>query len=158
MKKSVLVKSALALALTAGFSTAANAGCGNGSLYCSGSSFNNTSFSGTSQYVPFTSSAPTTGPVSLSGLGSNEYLSPTSCPVDVNGLQSGQSVLGCYQVVKRQQQTVRYHYAAPTTVRVVRPVIYVRYPVPTPYYTYAPQPCAAPFFRPAPVWGGGCGW
>lgn len=137
MKPTVLVKGAMALALTAGFSATASASCGN-SLYC-GTSGSSTlqplsTYNSGSQYVPFSSTASSSGNITIPGLGQNESLAPTSCPVNVNGLQSGQSVLGCYQVMRQQQQTsnVRYHLGAPNTTRVVRPIVYVRYPVPTP--------------------------
>ena len=174
--KKVLIKSAIALAMTAGVSTTAAAGCGAGSLYCnSGSSvpslstYNSTSYSsyssGATQYVPFSSaSAPSNGSFSIAGLGSNEFLQPTSCPVNVNGMQAGQSVLGCYSVMK---QTPRITYAQPHTTRIVRPIIYVRYPVPTPVYT-VPVPVPTPYYRPMPMCGApmmmprpmsrGCGW
>jgi len=58
---------------------------------------------------------------SVPGLGTNESLQATNCPVGVYGTGEGQ-VLGCYNVVKPVPQTTYY--------RVVRPVIYVRYPVP----------------------------
>jgi len=58
---------------------------------------------------------------SVPGLGANESLQATNCPVNVYGSGEGQ-VLGCYNVVKPVPQTTYY--------RVVRPVIYVRYPVP----------------------------
>lgn len=58
---------------------------------------------------------------SVPGLGANESLQATNCPVGVYGTGEGQ-VLGCYNVVKPVPQTTYY--------RVVRPVIYVRYPVP----------------------------
>lgn len=175
MKPSVLVKSAMALALTVGFSATASASCGN-NLYCGTSGSTQTS----AQYVPFSSTASTTGNITIPGLGSNERLSPTSCPVNVNGLQSGQSVLGCYQV-ERQQATVsnvRYHYGAPNTVRHVRPIVYVRYPVPTPVIG-VPYPVPTPIYRPGfhqgfmpgfrpgmcggpvlpnPIYFGRCGW
>lgn len=58
---------------------------------------------------------------SVQGLGANESLQATNCPVNVYDNGEGQ-VLGCYNVVKPVAQTTYY--------RVVRPVIYVRYPVP----------------------------
>lgn len=58
---------------------------------------------------------------SVPGLGYNESLQATNCPVNVHGTGEGR-VLGCYNVVKPVPQTTYY--------RVVRPVIYVRYPVP----------------------------
>ncbi len=65
---------------------------------------------------------------SVSGLGANESLQATSCPVSVHN-PSGGRVLGCYNVVKPVPQTTYY--------RVVRPVVYVRYPVPVavPYWS-----------------------
>ena len=64
----------------------------------------------------------------LAGLGANESLQATNCPVNVYGAGDGQ-VLGCYNVVKPVPQTTYY--------RVVRPIVYVRYPVPVavPYYS-----------------------
>lgn len=65
---------------------------------------------------------------SVPGLGINESLQATSCPVSVHN-PSGGRVLGCYNVVKPVPQTTYY--------RVVRPIIYVRYPVPVavPYWS-----------------------
>ena len=65
---------------------------------------------------------------SVAGLGLNESLQATSCPVSVHNPDGGK-VLGCYNVVKPVPQTTYY--------RVVRPVVYVRYPVPVavPYYS-----------------------
>lgn len=60
-------------------------------------------------------------PQGLAGLGHNESLQPVNCPVNVHGTGEGR-VLGCYNVVKPVPQTNYY--------RVVRPVVYVRYPVP----------------------------
>ena len=71
---------------------------------------------------------------SVPGLGANESLQSTNCPVNVYN-PTGARVLGCYNVVKQVPQT--------NYVRVVRPVVYVRYPVPTPvavpYYVNVPQ-------------------
>jgi len=183
MKPSVFVKSAVALVMTAGFSATAGASCGN-SLYCgttSGSSSISplSSYNHSGQYVPFSSTQSTSGNITLPGLGANESLTPTSCPVNVNGLQSGQSVLGCYQVMKQTPQpTVRYHVGAPNTVRVVRPIVYVRYPVPTPVFgvpyavptpvyhrgynarylpAFRPGMCRGPVM-PNPMYFGRCGW
>lgn len=119
-----------------------------------------TSYSGTTsevQVVPF-STGTTTASISnyrLDGMGANEFLSPTSCPTSVYNPQGAQ-VLGCYNVVKPVAprpvvtQTTQYHQ-----VRVVRPIIYVRYPVPTPYYVPVAMPRPVlrpvPVFRPAPI-------
>jgi hypothetical protein len=64
------------------------------------------------------------------GLGHNERLHPTSCPVAVHNPQAHQ-VAGCYKVVK-QWTPPQVQRPAPHRVyyRVVRPIIYVRYPVP----------------------------
>ncbi len=159
MKKSFMIKAAAVLALSGTLSaTSAQAGCNNGSLYCnsgsSHSSYNSYSTGSNMSYVPFSSTGSMSGPLSISGLGANEYLNPTSCPVNVNGLGSGQQVLGCYNVMKRTR-TVNYH-VAPHRVQVVRPVIYVRYPVPTPVYTM-PVPVPTPVYhmpvRPMPSCG-----
>lgn len=63
----------------------------------------------------------------LSGLGANESLQATNCPTNVYNPEGGR-VLGCYNVVKPVPQT--------NYVRVVRPIIYVRYPVPVAVPTY----------------------
>ena len=65
---------------------------------------------------------------SVPGLGAGESLQATSCPVSVYN-PGGGKVLGCYNVVKPVPQTTYY--------RVVRPIVYVRYPVPVavPYWS-----------------------
>jgi len=161
MKKSFVIKAAMVLAMSTAMSaTSAQAGCNDGSLYCnSGPSYSHASYGtsyGSSSYVPFSSQSSMSGPISLNGLGANEYLEPTNCPVDVNGMQSGQSVLGCYKVMK-QTRSVNYT-VIPHRVQVVRPVIYVRYPVPTPVYNYHPMPrpvCGMPMMPPRPMMYGG---
>ncbi len=85
----------------------------------------------TGQIVPFTTSVRNISNHRVSGMASNEFLSPTTCPTNVYN-PGGNKVLGCYSVVKPVQMTrpkpiPRYNY-----VRVVRPIIYVRYPVPMP--------------------------
>jgi hypothetical protein len=64
------------------------------------------------------------------GLGHNERLHPTTCPVAVHNPQRHQ-VTGCYKVVK-QWTPPKIQRPVPQRVyyRVVRPIIYVRYPVP----------------------------
>lgn len=64
------------------------------------------------------------------GLGANEFLHPTSCPISVHN-PNGYQVTGCYKVVKRWTPP-QVNRTAPHRVyyRVVRPIIYVRYPVP----------------------------
>lgn len=64
----------------------------------------------------------------LAGLGYNESLQATNCPTNVYNPE-GARVLGCYNVVKPVPQT--------NYVRVVRPIIYVRYPVPVAVPTYS---------------------
>ena len=176
MKKSLILKTAIVLAASSAFASTASASCGNGSLYCNASSQGSSyaMSSHQSSYMPFTSSASLSGPISMNGLGANEFLQPTSCPVNVNALESGQTVLGCYNVAKR---TPRVTYSAPQYVQVVRPIIYVRYPVPTPVqvvrpvvqvpvpvpvpvYQPRPQPmpmCGMPMM-PQPPMQRGCGW
>lgn len=117
-----------------------------GSSYSSGSNYN----SGSTRYVStqsYPSHAYPSGSISqsytdssiqtygfsgstsgLPGLGANESLRATNCPTNVYNPEGG-TVLGCYNVVKPVAQTSYY--------RIVRPVIYVRYPVPVavPYYS-----------------------
>ena len=88
-------------------SVQADATYGTGSISDSYSAQDTYGFHGSTQSVP--------------GLGMNESLQATNCPVNVYGAGEG-TVLGCYNVVKPVPQTAYY--------RVVRPVVYVRYPVP----------------------------
>jgi len=118
-----------------------------GTSYSSGSSYLGNSYSGVlssaaadAKYGTGSISSPYEGgnvelfgfsgsTTSVPGLGSGESLQSTNCPVNVYN-PSGARVLGCYNVVKQVPQT--------NYVRVVRPIVYVRYPVPTavpvPYY------------------------
>lgn len=75
---------------------------------------------------------------SAPGLGHGESLQPTSCPVSVDS-PAGSRVLGCYSVVRKVAAPV----ARTTYYQVVRPVIYVRYPVPVPVPYTVYSPCAA---------------
>lgn len=151
MKKSIILQSVAALILSAGISSVASAGCGNGSLYCSASSQGTSSFWNSHQaqpmsyapaprMVPFTSPAPMRGPVHIDGLGTNEFLQQTNCPVNVHGMKAGQKVLGCYSVMKQTPRVAYQH------VQVVHPVIYVRYAVPTPVY-HVPVPVPTPIYH-----------
>lgn len=83
-------------------------------------------------------SAPLTSSI-IGGLGVNESLQPTTCPVAVHNPEGAQ-VLGCYNVVKPVPapvvQTRTIVQTVPTVYQVVRPVVYLRYPVPV--------PCGAP--------------
>lgn len=88
--------------------------------------------------VPFTS------PASVPGLGINESLVPTSCPVSVSNPDGGR-VLGCYAVAKPTPVMRPVYTPVTAYTRVVHPVIYVRYPVPTP----------VPYIQ--DVYVGGCG-
>ena len=74
---------------------------------------------------------------SAPGLGMGESLQATSCPVNVDAAP-GSRVLGCYSVVRQVQAPV----AKTTYYRVVRPVVYVRYPVPVPVPYAVTSPCA----------------
>jgi len=100
-------------------STQADAAYGTGSISQTYSDSSTYAFSGST--------------ASVAGLGHNESLQATNCPVNVHGSGEG-TVLGCYNVVKPVPQTSYY--------RVVRPVVYVRYPVPvavpytSPCHTY----------------------
>lgn len=165
---------ATSLALTG----AAYAGCG-GQLYCGSSTSVHSSTTGQSTLPPLSSyyshtgshsgsstvvssgSYSTTGisssytlpssTISASGstsglsLGAGETLNPTNCSVNVDAPE-GSRVLGCYTIGSTQPAapiaTTQYY-------RVVRPVVYVRYPVPVPVpYTVnvpAYAPCGASF-------------
>ena len=136
---SLIFKAAAATVATLSLATAASASCGN-SLYCGQST---ASYAPTTNYTTTMSSYQAdatygTGSISetytandtynfsgsttsVAGLGHNERLQATNCPVNVHGAGEGK-VIGCYNVVKPVPQTTYY--------RVVRPVIYVRYPVP----------------------------
>lgn len=108
--------------------------------------------------LPENTSISTVSSRTVPGLGPNERLCPTTCPVDVYNPEGGE-VLGCYDVCKpiakvstpapqpqihhqaQTQHVVKYepYVVQPTVIRVVRPVIYVRYPVPVPL----PHPACA---------------
>jgi len=109
-------------------------------------------------------------PSTVPGLGHNESLRATDCPTNVYNPEGGR-VLGCYNVVKPVAAPAPI--AQTTYYRVVRPVIYVRYPVaccaPRPVYRPAPAPVCNTKVQPA--WtsrygangfgapkANGCGW
>lgn len=71
----------------------------------------------------------------LQGLGANESLTPTTCPVNVYN-PNGNEVLGCYNVVKTTPPVQVQNY-----IRVVRPIIYVRYPVPVQMVQFQTASC-----------------
>ena len=74
---------------------------------------------------------------SVPGLGYGESLQTTNCPVNVYN-PTGARVLGCYNVVQQVPQT--------NYVRVVRPIVYVRYPVPVPVAIPACRPVCGPVY------------
>lgn len=132
-----IFKSAAIVAATVSFASAASAGCGTG-MYCGQSAHYAPQSSYSTLSAQQAASSYGTGSISqtysatntygfsgsttsVPGLGYNESLRATNCPVNVYGAGEG-TVLGCYNVVKQVPQTTYY--------RVVRPVIYVRYPVP----------------------------
>lgn len=81
---------------------------------------------GANTIVPFSTTTASMSNYRVPGMGANEFLSPTRCPVSVYNPEGGK-VLGCYSVSKpAPPRIVRPVYHA---VRVVRPVIYVHYPV-----------------------------
>ncbi len=150
MSLSNVLKVAGAVVATAAFASTASAGCG-GATYCN----TNTStayHTPAPKVVPFTTSVSNVSSMSIAGLGPNERLCPTKCPVNVYNPEGGK-VLGCYNVCK-PVQPVQHTYVQ-QWVRVVRPVIYVRYPVPTPVPVAVPT-CYAPVMPMAPVRWGGC--
>lgn len=91
-----------------------------------------TSSSFSSRSISSTSSNYSVSPLTRSvvtGLGVNESLQATNCPVAVHN-PSGAKVLGCYNVVKPKPVVRTVVRSVPTVYQVVRPVIYVRTPVP----------------------------
>lgn len=113
---------------------------GSGSVSATYTDNSSNSYSNTNiTVVPFSTgdSAPLSSSYTLPGLGASETLTPTSCPVAVHN-PSGAKVLGCYSVSRPAPAPApQVHYT-----RVVRPVVYVRYPVPTPvpYTVNVPYP------------------
>jgi len=110
--------------------------------------------------ISFTSSARNISHHRIDGMGSNEFLSATTCPTSVYN-PGGAKVLGCYSVVKKAPVPVyrpapvvvpQTHYQQ---VRVVRPIIYVRYPVPTPVPVY--QQNFSHYSHSSQYQSGGCG-
>ncbi len=165
----------------AGFATTAHAGCKSGGQVCNSVSSSVSSYGGplasytshtsyssmdampaeTSRIVPYESKVSSISNYRIEGMGDNEALAPTDCPVSVYNPEGGK-VLGCYSVVKpkpivKPQPVVRTQVRY-NTVRVVRPIIYVRYPVPTPVPVQAPRPVCAPVAPVYPQYYGGCGW
>lgn len=123
--------------------------------YASSSTFGSSSHSA-GQVVPFTTTVGNISKYRVAGMGENEFLTPTKCPVNVYN-PDGHKVLGCYSVVKpvqtvrpvktvqtvRRVQQIRYQQ-----VRVVQPIIYVRYPVFVPVPMIMPRPIPVPMPRP----------
>lgn len=102
--------------------------------YGSGSISESWSDSSTS-YVPFSTpgssvTSSTISGYSVPGLGANERLCPTACgdSVGVHGVGKGR-VMGCYKVCKPAVVYTPRPVVQRHVVRVVRPIIYVRYPV-----------------------------
>jgi hypothetical protein len=132
-------------------------GAAHGSSY--GSSYSS-SYNSTAKTVPFTTTVNKIYKHRVAGMAKNEFLTPTTCPTSVYN-PGGHKVLGCYSVVKpvqpvRHVQTVKHvQQIRYQQVRVVRPIIYVRYPVPT------PMPIPAPVCRSQALvcgsGGSGCG-
>lgn len=111
---------------------------------------------GSNTIVPFSTTSASLSTVRMPGLGSNEFLSPTNCPVSVYN-PGGGKVLGCYSVSK--PAPVRVTVPSYHTVRVVRPIVYVRYPVPTPVAIPMPTCGNNWFSRYGENWPrGGCRW
>ncbi|MEP1230153.1 MAG: hypothetical protein ABJG88_05715 [Litorimonas sp.] len=161
-----ILKGAALIVATATFSTYATAQYGSGShyhsspSYSSGTSYSTTtntyagvaspayadakygtgsisnSYEGSDVEIYGFSGAPTT----VAGLGHNESLRATDCPTNVHNPNGGR-VLGCYNVVK---PVAPAPVAQTTYYRVVRPIIYVRYPV----ACCAPRPVLRPQPRP----------
>jgi len=110
--------------------SSSSAGFSSGYTASSSASYGSTSHS-TGQVVPFTTTVSKISNFKVPGMGNNEYLSPTTCPTNVYN-PGGNKVLGCYKVVKPVQTVRPVPQIRYQQVRVVRPIIYVRYPVPMP--------------------------
>lgn len=113
--------------------------------------------------VPFQTTVSSISKYRVPGMGADERLCPTQCPVSVHNPEGGK-VLGCYAVCKPVAapvpQPVYRPVYRPRPVHVVRPVIYVHYPVPV--MVQAPvQTCGAGVYytRYGENWPGRpCGW
>ena len=97
----------------------------------------NTRFGVAQHTIPFTTTVSKISKHRVAGMAHDEFLSPTKCPVNVYN-PGGHKVLGCYSVVKQAQKIKHVPQIHYQQVRVVRPIIYVRYPVPTPMPVPAP--------------------
>ncbi len=113
--------------------------------------------------VPFTRTVNNISGYKLSGMGRRAPLAKISCPTSVYTPQGGQ-VQGCYPVVKPvvPPRPIIHRQAHYQQIQVVRPVIYVRYPVPTPIIIPQIATCAGGlrYSRYGNAWpraGGGCG-
>lgn len=92
--------------------------------------------------------------VSMPGLGAGERLCKVECPVSVD-LNPGERVLDCFAVCKPKPQPHMSYQTYTKAYQVVRPVIYVRYPVPV-YVPPAPRPTPMPCMmapQPMPYYG-----
>lgn len=96
--------------------------------------------------VGSTYTSSTVSNITLPGLGLNERLCPTACASGGTDT-AGNRVLGCYKVCQPVQPVRVQNY-----VKVVRPVVYVRYPVVQPQV-----PVCGPTWR-SRYGGHGCGW
>lgn len=112
-------------------------------------SFSSTGISSSYSVTPLTSSV-------LTGLGHNETLQPTSCPVAVHN-PSGAKVLGCYNVVKPKPVVRTVVRTVPTVYQVVRPIVYVRTPVPVCNTCCTPKKVFSRYGGLAQT-GSSCGW
>ncbi len=123
-----------------------------GSGHANSSSFRSSSHSSpraTGQVVPFTTTVSKISKYRVAGMAENEFLSPTTCPTNVYN-PDGHKVLGCYSVVKPVQAVRPVQVVRPVPqiryqqVRVVRPIIYVHYPVLIPMPVIMPMPMQMP--------------
>ena len=145
--------SAYASSSAASGSAASSAAYARSSAYTNSSAMSGSAYRSTGQVVPFTTTVSKISNYRVAGMARNEFLSPTACPTNVYN-PGGDKVLGCYKVVKplqvaRPVPQIRYQQ-----VRVVRPIIYVRYPVPVP--VPMPMPMPVPVCRTQTVCNSGC--
>lgn len=99
------------------------------SAQCAGQNCNWTSTIGSATSAYSTSGYSTTSTNNrMAGLAPDEYLCPTTCPTSVN-VPVGGRVLDCFNVCKKTPPAPVYQTYT-QAYQVVRPIVYVRYPVP----------------------------
>lgn len=160
---SLITKFLLATGVTFFTAGSAFAACGPNNPNCLSWTSANTTYNQASSWsthaapaqstvVPFSTpgnlSVSSVSSLTVPGLGPNERLCPTTCPVDVHNPEGGK-VLDCYSVCEPvaapAPQPVIQPAVSYNIVRVVRPIVYVRYQSPV----TAPRPQCVTVQRPS---------